>query len=99
MRHCQPGSGTALPYDAPQLNLSKPIVFTWNFTLRSSLNGLESNVMRATTRVRGLFEVGEAETPIGRSLLTEQFRILTNQIPVLYAVLLLDSISVGFVLP
>jgi diguanylate cyclase (GGDEF)-like protein len=55
--------------------------------------------MDLITRTRNLFAVGECTTPQGRALVREQFRILTNQVPVLYAVLLLDSISVGFVLP
>ena len=55
--------------------------------------------MDLITRTRSLFAVGECTTPRGRALVCEQFRILTNQVPVLYAVLLLDSISVGFVLP
>ena len=46
-----------------------------------------------------MFAVGECQTALGRALVTEQFRILTNQIPVLYAMLLLVSISVGLVLP
>jgi len=46
-----------------------------------------------------LLAVGECTTPHGRTLVSEQFRILTNQIPILYAVILLDAISVGFVLP
>jgi diguanylate cyclase (GGDEF)-like protein/PAS domain S-box-containing protein len=55
--------------------------------------------MSLITRARSLFAVGECTSPHGRALVTEQFRILTNQVPILYAVLLLDSISVGFVLP
>jgi diguanylate cyclase (GGDEF)-like protein len=55
--------------------------------------------MDLITRTRSLLAVGECTTPRGRALVCEQFRILTNQVPVLYAVLLLDSISVGFVLP
>src|SRR4029450_1229915 len=51
------------------------------------------------TRTRNLFALGECTTAQGRALVREQFRILTNQVPILYAVLLLDSISVGFVLP
>lgn len=55
--------------------------------------------MDLMTRTRSLFAVGECTTPHGRALVCEQFRILTNQVPILYAVLLLDSVSVGFVLP
>lgn len=43
--------------------------------------------------------VGDTTDPFGRSLVVEQFRILRKQVPVLYAVLLVDSISVGLVLP
>src|SRR2546430_994681 len=55
--------------------------------------------MNLVGRARSLFAVGECTTPIGRSLVSEQFRILTNQIPILYAVLLVDSTSVALVLP
>ncbi|MBR0754524.1 EAL domain-containing protein [Bradyrhizobium jicamae] len=55
--------------------------------------------MTIATKLRNLFGVGECHTPLGRALVVEQFRILTNQVPVLYAVLLLDSISVCIVLP
>ncbi|WP_128923862.1 EAL domain-containing protein [Bradyrhizobium guangxiense] len=50
-------------------------------------------------RVRDAFAIGDTTDPIGRSLLVEQFRVLREQVPVLYAVLLVDSISVGLVLP
>ena len=43
--------------------------------------------------------VGETRTPAGRSLLIEQFRILTSQVPVLYGVLVIDSTSIACVLP
>ncbi|MFK4728041.1 putative signal transduction protein with EAL and GGDEF domain [Bradyrhizobium niftali] len=43
--------------------------------------------------------MGDVADPLGRSLLVEQFSILRKQVPVLYAVLLVDSISVGLVLP
>jgi diguanylate cyclase (GGDEF)-like protein/PAS domain S-box-containing protein len=49
--------------------------------------------------VRRWLSIGETETPLGRMLLLEQFRILTGQVPVLYGVLLVDGASVGFVLP
>ncbi|WOH53997.1 bifunctional diguanylate cyclase/phosphodiesterase [Bradyrhizobium sp. sBnM-33] len=55
--------------------------------------------MNLISSARSLFAVGDCSTPHGRALVSEQFRILTNQVPILYAVLLLDSISVGFVLP
>lgn len=50
-------------------------------------------------RLRDAFSVGDAADPLGRSLLIEQFRVLRKQVPVLYAVLLVNSISVGLVLP
>lgn len=55
--------------------------------------------MRLLSRTRGVFSVGSTTDPLGRALLVEQFRVLRKQIPVLYAVLLVDSISVGLVLP
>ena len=54
--------------------------------------------MSLVEKARSLFAVGECATPPDRALVTEQFRILVNQVPILYAVLVLDSISVGFVL-
>ncbi len=45
------------------------------------------------------FAVGDAATSLDRALLREQFRVLTAQIPLLYAVLVLDSVSVAVVLP
>jgi diguanylate cyclase (GGDEF)-like protein/PAS domain S-box-containing protein len=55
--------------------------------------------MGLLSRIRGIFSVGSTSDPLGRSLLAEQFRVLLKQVPVLYAVLLIDSISVGLVLP
>ena len=55
--------------------------------------------MNLISRAKSLFAVGECKTPHGRALVSEQFRILTNKIPILYAVILLDAMSVGFVLP
>ncbi|WP_298881924.1 EAL domain-containing protein [uncultured Bradyrhizobium sp.] len=55
--------------------------------------------MDILSRMRGAFSVGSTTDPLGRSLLVEQFRVLRKQVPVLYAVLLIDSISVGLVLP
>ncbi|TWA92606.1 EAL domain-containing protein [Bradyrhizobium stylosanthis] len=51
------------------------------------------------SRMRGAFSVGSTTDPLGRALLVEQFHVLRKQVPVLYAVLLIDSISVGLVLP
>ncbi len=50
-------------------------------------------------RVRAAFAVGDTADALGRSLIVEQFRILRKQVPVLYAVLVVDSISVALVLP
>ena len=43
--------------------------------------------------------LGNAATPASRALLVEQFRILTSQVPVLYGVLIVESLSVSYVLP
>ncbi|WP_271502397.1 EAL domain-containing protein [Bradyrhizobium sp. CCBAU 11357] len=50
-------------------------------------------------RLRASFSVGDTSDPLGRALLVEQFRVLRKQVPVLYAMLLVNSISVGLVLP
>jgi diguanylate cyclase (GGDEF)-like protein/PAS domain S-box-containing protein len=55
--------------------------------------------MGVLTRAREIFSAGDVTDPLGRSLLVEQFRMLRKQVPVLYAVLLVDSLSVGLVLP
>src|SRR5882762_7241399 len=55
--------------------------------------------MNIVRHIRRWFYIGSARTPAGRALLIEQFRILTSQIPVLYGVLVVDSISVAYVLP
>lgn len=54
--------------------------------------------MRAFSRWLHL-GLGNAGTPAGRALLVEQFRILTSQVPVLYGVLIVESLSVSYVLP
>jgi hypothetical protein len=43
--------------------------------------------------------LGNAGTPASRALLVEQFRILTSQVPVLYGVLIVESLSDSYVLP
>src|SRR5260370_9624390 len=58
--------------------------------------GIPTKVLKVFRR---WFYLGNAETPVGRALLLEQFRILTSQIPVLYGVLIIDSISIAYVLP
>src|SRR3569832_62342 len=55
--------------------------------------------MALLRRAREAFLVGDLADPLGRSLLVEQFRVLRKQVPVLYAVLLVDAISVALVLP
>ncbi|MCK1288962.1 EAL domain-containing protein [Bradyrhizobium sp. 44] len=51
------------------------------------------------SKVCNLFSVGRLTTAVDRALLVEQFKVLRKQVPVLYAVLLLDSFSVAWVLP
>ncbi|MBV8839037.1 MAG: bifunctional diguanylate cyclase/phosphodiesterase, partial [Alphaproteobacteria bacterium] len=55
--------------------------------------------MTLVQAIRRWFWLGDARTPAGRALLAEQFRILTSQMPVLYGVLIIDSISIAYVLP
>src|ERR1700676_3879879 len=55
--------------------------------------------MKARKAVRRWFYLGNAKTPAGSALLIEQFRILTTQIPVLYGVLIINSMTISYVLP
>src|SRR5258707_15870256 len=55
--------------------------------------------MKARKAVRRWFYLGNAKTPAGSALLIEQFRILATQGPVLYGVLIINSISIAYVLP
>ena len=55
--------------------------------------------MNVRRYLRRWFYIGSAATPAGGALLIEQFRILTSQIPVLYGVLIVESVSVAYVLP
>jgi diguanylate cyclase (GGDEF)-like protein/PAS domain S-box-containing protein len=55
--------------------------------------------MNIRRHLRRWFYIGSAQTPAGGALLIEQFRILTSQIPVLYGVLIVESVSVSYVLP
>jgi diguanylate cyclase (GGDEF)-like protein/PAS domain S-box-containing protein len=48
---------------------------------------------------RRWFRLGNTKKPVGRALLVEQFRILATQVPVLYGVLIINSISIAYVLP
>jgi diguanylate cyclase (GGDEF)-like protein/PAS domain S-box-containing protein len=53
-------------------------------------------------RVSGIgrwFRLGNAHRRASRALLLEQFRILTSQIPVLYSVTIIDSLSIAYILP
>lgn len=54
--------------------------------------------MRASARLAlaGLFDVGEAETALGRALLEERFRVLQRQVPLLYAIALVNFIGLVF---
>jgi diguanylate cyclase (GGDEF)-like protein/PAS domain S-box-containing protein len=55
--------------------------------------------MKRLSSIRHWFRLGNASRPVGRALLLEQFRILTSQIPVLYCVTIVDSLSIAYVLP
>ena len=55
--------------------------------------------MNIRRHFRRWFYIGSARTPAGGALLIEQFRILTSQIPVLYGVLIVESVSISYVLP
>jgi len=45
------------------------------------------------------FELGDASTPAARALLVEQARNLKKWVPVLYASLIVNSISIAYMLP
>ncbi len=49
--------------------------------------------------VRRWLYLGNAKTPAGRALLLEQFRILAAQVPILYGVLIINSLTIAAVLP
>jgi len=51
------------------------------------------------TTIRAWFAIDDANSPFERALLCEQFRRLATQAPVLYGVLVLDSISIAIVTP
>jgi predicted signal transduction protein with EAL and GGDEF domain len=55
--------------------------------------------MKWLGNIRRWFRLGNADRPAGRALLREQFRILTSQIPVLYCVIIVDSLSIAYVPP
>jgi diguanylate cyclase (GGDEF)-like protein/PAS domain S-box-containing protein len=55
--------------------------------------------MKSLSIVRRWFKLGNPGTPVGRALLLEQFRILTSQVPILYGVLIANSISIAYALP
>jgi diguanylate cyclase (GGDEF)-like protein/PAS domain S-box-containing protein len=54
---------------------------------------------RLATTIRAWFAIGDADTPLACALVCEQFRRLTTRAPILYGVLVLDSISVAIVTP
>ncbi|MFB6421310.1 MULTISPECIES: EAL domain-containing protein [Bradyrhizobium] len=58
-----------------------------------------TTLMGFFARFRDAFAIGDTTDPLGRSLLVEQFRVLREQVPVLYAALLVNSVSVGLLLP
>jgi diguanylate cyclase (GGDEF)-like protein/PAS domain S-box-containing protein len=58
-----------------------------------------TTVQGLANTIRAWFAIGDADTPLARALLCEQFRRLTTQAPILYGVLVLDSISVAIVTP
>jgi diguanylate cyclase (GGDEF)-like protein len=47
------------------------------------------------SRLNGLIDAGEAESPAGRALLEERYRALQRQIPVLYTVALANFLGLG----
>jgi diguanylate cyclase (GGDEF)-like protein len=55
--------------------------------------------MKVLSYVRNWLRIGDTQTPAGRALLIEQYRILTSQVPVLHCLLIVDSISIPYVLP
>ena len=60
---------------------------------------MTTTAKRLANTVRAWFAIGDADTPLARALLCEQFRRLTTQAPILYGVLVLDSLSVAIVTP
>jgi diguanylate cyclase (GGDEF)-like protein/PAS domain S-box-containing protein len=55
--------------------------------------------MKWLGNIRRWFRLGDANRLASRALLLEQFRILTSQIPVLYGVIIVDSLSIAYVPP
>lgn len=58
-----------------------------------------STPAKAFRSILNRFKIGSADRPASRALVLEQFRILTSQIPVLYGVTSVDSISIAYILP
>jgi predicted signal transduction protein with EAL and GGDEF domain len=54
--------------------------------------------IKSLSTVGRWFKLGNTGTPVGRALLVEQFRILTSQVPILYGVLIVNSISIAYAL-
>ncbi|HET7887178.1 MAG TPA: EAL domain-containing protein [Bradyrhizobium sp.] len=55
--------------------------------------------MNTIGSIRRWFGIGNANGRAGRALLLEQFRILTSQIPILYCVTIVDTLSIAYILP
>jgi diguanylate cyclase (GGDEF)-like protein/PAS domain S-box-containing protein len=55
--------------------------------------------MKWLGNIRRWFRLGNANRPASRALLLEQFRILTSQIPILYCLTIVDSLSIAYILP
>ena len=60
---------------------------------------MTTTAKRLANTIHAWFAIGDADTPLARALLCEQFRRLTTQAPILYGVLVLDSLSVAIVTP
>lgn len=55
--------------------------------------------MRWLKSIARWFKLGDASRPATRALLLEQFRIVTNHVPILYAVTTVDMVSIAYVSP
>ena len=55
--------------------------------------------MRILKFAQRWFELRDARTAISRALLVAQFKVLRKQVPILYAVIVAESISIAYVLP
>jgi diguanylate cyclase (GGDEF)-like protein/PAS domain S-box-containing protein len=66
---------------------------------RTGDQGVMTTATRVLKTIGDWFAIAEATAPLDRALLREQFRVLTSQVPILYGILVLDSISVAVLLP